>query len=88
MVWNNTDYNRIPLDIQKLTGISTCVTSHLALHIIATTIVLFNNMLFETPFKVLEYLSLITILIYSKILNSKMCFDFDALLCDLDNYGL
>lgn len=86
-VQNNADYNRSLKDIQKLAGISTWMTSHLARHNFATTIALSNNMPIETLSKVLGHSSLRTTQIYAKILDSKISSDFDALDRALDKYG-
>ncbi len=78
-VRSNAEYNRSLKEIQKLAGISTLLTSHLARHNFATTIALANNMPIETLSKVLGHTSLRTTQIYAKILDSKICSDFDAL---------
>ena len=84
---NISDYNRSLKDVQKLAGISTWMTSHLARHNFATTIALSNNMPIETLSKVLGHSSLRTTQIYAKILDSKISSDFDALDRALDKYG-
>lgn len=78
-VRSNAGYNRNLKEIQKLAGINTLLTSHLARHNFATTIALANNMPIETLSKVLGHTSLRTTQIYAKILDSKICSDFDAL---------
>lgn len=78
-VRTNAEYNRSLKDVQKLAGISTWMTSHLARHNFATTVALSNDMPIETLSKVLGHSSLRTTQIYAKILDSKISSDFDAL---------
>ncbi len=79
-VLSNQKYNKYLKYIALLCKIDKNLTTHVARHTFATTILLSNNIPIETVSKVLGHNSISTTQIYAKIVDTKISKDFAALL--------